>query len=82
MVITFTLNYELTFDESYIDALLERLAEEGCDDALAGLGQPRRLALEFIREAASVDDAIEGAIEIVRQAIPKARLIKAALAPD
>lgn len=33
-----------------MDALFERLAEEGCDDALVGVGQPRRLALEFTRE--------------------------------
>ena len=51
MAFTFTLNYELTSVESGIDALVERLAEEGCDDALVGVGQPGRLALEFIREA-------------------------------
>ena len=66
---------------SDIDALVERLAEEGCDDALVGVGQPSRLALEFVREAPSADDAIEGAIEDVRRAVPNARLIGAALAP-
>lgn len=45
---------------SDIDALVERLAEEGCDDALVGVGQPSRLALEFVREAASEHDAIGG----------------------
>ena len=50
MVFTFTLNCQLMSDESDMDALLERLAEEGCDDALVGVGQPRRLALEFTRE--------------------------------
>ncbi|EJN26984.1 hypothetical protein PMI35_03677 [Pseudomonas sp. GM78] len=43
MVFTFTLNHELTSDESDMDALVERLAEEGCDDALVGVGQPGRL---------------------------------------
>ncbi len=81
MVITFTLNYELTSDESDMDTLVERLAEEGCDDALVGVGQPGRLALEFVREAPTAHDAIEGAIEDVRRAIPNARLIEAALAP-
>ena len=81
MVITFTLNYELTSDESDMDTLVERLAEEGCDDALVGVGQPGRLALEFVREAASAHDAIEGAIEDVRRAVPNARLIEAALTP-
>lgn len=47
MVFTFTLKYELTSDESDINALMERLAEEGCDDALVGVGQPGRLVLEF-----------------------------------
>ena len=81
MEFTFTLNYELTSDESDMDALVERLAEEGCDDALVGVGQPGRLALEFIRDALSADDAIEGAVKDVRRAVPNARLIEAALAP-
>ncbi|MGF6113428.1 hypothetical protein [Pseudomonas frederiksbergensis] len=81
MVFTFTLNYELTSDESDMDALVERLAEEGCDDALIGVGQPGRLALEFIRDALSADNAIEGAIKDVRRAVPNAQLIEAALAP-
>ncbi|KPU62059.1 putative DNA-binding domain protein [Pseudomonas fluorescens] len=34
MVFTFTLHYQLACDESDMDALVERLAEEGCDDAL------------------------------------------------
>lgn len=80
MVFTFTLNYQLTSDESDMDTLVERLAEEGCDDALVGVGQPGRLALEFIREAPSADDAIESAIEDVRRVVPNARLIEAALA--
>lgn len=80
MEFTFTLKYQLTSDESDLDALVERLAEEGCDDALVGVGQPGRLALEFIREAPSADDAIEGAIDDVRRAVPNARLIEAALA--
>ena len=81
MAFTFTLNYELASDESNMDALVERLAEEGCDDALVGVGQPGRLALEFVREAPSAHEAIEGAIEDVRRAVPSARLIEVALAP-
>lgn len=60
-----------------MDALVERLAGEGCDDSLVGVGQPRRLVLEFIREAPSA----RGAIEDVRRAVPSARLIEVALAP-
>lgn len=58
MVFTFSLNYELTSDEIDVDALVERLAVEGCDDAFVGVGQPGRLALEFVREAPSADDAV------------------------
>jgi len=79
MVFTFTLNYELTSDESDMDALMERLAEEGCDDALVGVGLPGRLALEFVREAPFARKAIESAIEDVRRAVPNARLIETAL---
>ena len=50
MECSFTLNYQLTSDESDMDALVERLAEEGCDDAWVGVGQLGRLALEFTRE--------------------------------
>ena len=81
MVFTFTLNYQLTSDESDMDALMERLVKEGCEDALVGVGQLGRLALEFVREAPSADDAVESAIEDVRRALPNARLIEAALAP-
>ncbi|WP_449637951.1 hypothetical protein [Pseudomonas sp.] len=62
-----------------MDLLIERLAEESCDDVLVGVGQPGRLALEFVREAPSAGDAIEGAIEDVSRAVPNARLVEAAL---
>ena len=81
MECTFILTYQLLSDDNDMDAIMDRLAEAGCDDALVGVGQPSRLALEFVREAASVHDAIEGAIEDVRRAVPNARLIGAALAP-
>ena len=81
MECTFTLAYQLPSDDNDMDAIMDRLAEAGCDDALVGVGQPGRLALEFVREACSADDAIEGAIKDVRRALPNARLIEAALAP-
>ena len=72
----FTLKYQLVEDED-IDALLERLAEAGCDDALVGIGQPGRLSLEFVRESAGANEAIESALRDVRTAVPGARLIEA-----
>ena len=49
MEYTFTLKYQLTYADRDPDALVERLGEAGCDDALVGIGQPGRLALEFTR---------------------------------
>ncbi|AZL72533.1 DNA-binding protein [Pseudomonas sichuanensis] len=72
----FTLKYQLVDDEE-MDALLERLAEAGCDDALVGIGQPGRLSLEFVRESSSAEEAIESALRDVRSAVPGARLIEA-----
>jgi hypothetical protein len=81
MECTFTLTYQLLSDDNDMDAIMDRLAEAGCDDALVGVGLPGRLALEFVREAHSAHDAIEGATEDVRRAVPNASLIGAALAP-
>lgn len=80
MEYTFTLKYQLTEDDSDPDDLVERLGEAGCDDALVGIGQPGRLALEFTREADSADAAVRSALADVRSAVPSARLIE--VAPD
>lgn len=80
MEYTFVLKYQISGDEADADALVERLAVAGCEDAVVGIGQPGRLALEFTREAASADAAIRSALQDVHRAIPSARLIEAA--PD
>ena len=80
MEYTFTLKYQLTDDDRDPDALVERLGEAGCDDALVGIGQPGRLALEFTREADSADAAVRSALADVRSVVPSARLIE--VAPD
>lgn len=49
----------------------------GCDDAIMGLGQKGRLALNFTREAASAETAILTALRDVKQAVPQARLVEA-----
>ena len=76
----FTLKYQLTEHDNDPDELVERLGEAGCDDALVGIGQPGRLALEFTREADSADAAVRSALADVRSAVPSARLIE--VAPD
>lgn len=77
MEFTFTLRYQLASIDSDVDALLGRLDEEGCDDALVGIGQPGRIALAFIREAPSAAEAIRSALADVHRAIPDACLIEA-----
>lgn len=80
MEYTFTLKYQLDERYSDPDALVERLGEAGCDDALVGIGQPGRLALEFTREAKSAKAAVRSALVDVKRAIPSAKLVEAA--PD
>jgi len=80
MEYTFTLKYQLADEDRDADALVERLGEAGCDDALVGIGQPGRLALEFTREAADADEAVRSALADVRRVAPSARLIE--VAPD
>jgi predicted DNA-binding transcriptional regulator AlpA len=76
----FTLKYQLADDDRDTEALVERLGAAGCDDALIGVGQPGRLALEFTREADSAQAAVRSALADVKAAIPSARLVEAA--PD
>lgn len=73
----FTLKYGLPASENDMDELLERLGEAGCDDALIGIGQPGRIALEFAREADSAFDAISSAVADIKGTVPEAKLIEA-----
>ena len=80
MEYTFTLKYRLSEQDSDSDALVERLGDAGCDDALVGIGQPGRLALEFTRAADSAQAAVRSALADVKRAVPSARLIE--MTPD
>lgn len=77
MEFTFTLKYQLTTSDTDIDALIEQLVEEGCDDALVSIGQSGRIGLEFVREASNAREAVESALADVRRAVPDAKLIGA-----
>jgi len=77
---TFTLKYQLAEQDANHEQLVERLGAAGCDDALVGIGQPGRIALEFVREAESAEAALLSAMADVKKAIPTAKLIEAA--PD
>ncbi|HEY2862899.1 MAG TPA: DNA-binding protein [Casimicrobiaceae bacterium] len=76
----FTLKFKLATDDVDADLLVERLGEAGCDDALVGVGQPGRIALDFTREAKSAEAAIISALADVKKAIPDARLVE--VGPD
>jgi len=77
MEYTFTLKYQLSAPDDNLDEIAERLGAGGCDDALAGVGLPGRLALMFTREAPSARNAILSALADVRRIAPDARLIEA-----
>ena len=72
----FTLKYRLHDHNGDEESLIDRLFETGCDDALPGIGQSGRLALEFAREADSATAALESAIADVRKAVDNAELIE------
>jgi hypothetical protein len=76
----FTLKIRLATADVDTDALVERLGEAGCDDALVGIGQPGRIALDFTRDAGSAEAAIVSALADVRRAIPDATLVE--VCPD
>lgn len=73
----FTLKFALGQPDVDPDSCVEALMREGCDDALIGLGKPGRIALNFIREAHSADEAVISALAAVKRAIPGCRFIEA-----
>lgn len=76
----FTLKFNLPDPGADPDQCVAALAAAGCDDALVGVGQSGRIALNFTRSARTAFEAISSALRDVRKAIPKAVLIEAA--PD
>jgi hypothetical protein len=66
MEFTFRLCYQLSGDDANHDELVERLGAAGCDDALIGIGQPGRIALEFTRDAESAFSAVTSALTDVK----------------
>jgi hypothetical protein len=76
----FTLNFALPQQDVDPGVYVEQLFADGCDDALIGIGQHGRLALDFTREAPSASEAIIGALADVQRVVPGAKLIEAS--PD
>ena len=76
----FTLKFRLPDAEADPERCIDALAEAGCDDALVGIGQKGRIALDFAREARTALEAIASAMRDVRKAIPGVELVEAS--PD
>lgn len=76
----FILKYALPDENADASQYLDAIFEAGCDDATIGTGKTGAIALEFVREAASADEAVLSAIADVKKAIPDAKLIE--VSPD
>lgn len=76
---TFTLKFTLPSGLN-ADQCISRLEAVDCDDALVGIGQSGRLALQFDRTAANALEALVSALSAIKIAIPDARLVE--VAPD
>lgn len=71
MEFEFKLTYKLPV-ESDLDQVVNKLGEAGCTDAVVGLGVEGQIALEFVREAASAEEAVRSAVADVKRALPDA----------
>ena len=80
MEYNFIVRFQLTTGDVDADQVVECLGEAGCGDALVGVGQPGRIALDFTREAPSAQAAVSSALADVRKAIPDAKLVE--VSPD
>jgi len=76
----FTLKFALGRPDADPESFIGPLINEGCDDALIGIGKLGQIALDFTREADSADEAVLSALADVKRAIPDATFIEAA--PD
>ncbi len=73
----FTLKFRLNDPDESPEKYLHALEENGCDDALVGMGKLGRISLNFTREASSALEAITSAIKDVRKSTPGALLVEA-----
>ena len=73
----FTLKFALGQQGADPEAYIENLMNEGCDDALIGIGSLGRIALDFTREENSAEEAVISALADVKRAIPDAEFVEA-----
>ncbi|MDX1573161.1 MAG: DNA-binding protein [Methylophaga sp.] len=72
----FTLKFSMPDTFADPESFADQLRKAGCDDAIIGIGQKGRIALQFNREASRALEAITSAIKDVKSVIPDARLIE------
>lgn len=73
----FLLKFDLHNPETDPEKFVNALHKAGCDDAVIGIGQHGRIALNFTRKASTAYEAVASAITAVKKAIPEARLVEA-----
>lgn len=73
----FNLKFKLAAGDTDHDAIMRRLGDAGCTDALVGFGVPGYLNLEFVREAESAEEAVLSAAKEASAALPGAQLVEA-----
>jgi hypothetical protein len=73
----FTLKFDIAALECEPETLLDQLYQAGCGDAMIGIGQAGRIAMNFTRDAKSASEAVSSALSDVNKAIPQAKLIEA-----
>lgn len=77
---SFTLIFTLPRNGKQPESWVEALGENGCDDALVGIGITGRIALNFTREAQNARQAVVSAIHDVKRIIPGSALVE--VTPD
>lgn len=71
MIQKFSLVFQIPKDTD-LKTAIDRLYENGCSDALIGLGRPDHIALTFDREDESLEKAIISATKAVKKSICEA----------
>lgn len=73
----FALRYHVGSMDLTMDQIDDALFEAGCDDALVSHNGAGLIELDFTREAESVAEAVESAMECVKNALPNSVLVEA-----
>ncbi|MGM0533836.1 MAG: DNA-binding protein [Campylobacterota bacterium] len=76
----FELVFKLPFQVANMNDITDKLFKAGCDDATVSFNKMGIMTLSFDREAVSAKEAVESAVENVKEALPEAILVEAS--PD